>query len=648
MTGDPKPYLAFGYRPAPEPRDARWGDKPSPVLLEGTLDGDGLDDFMGRLGSLFFDHLVGNESRVRQSPADTIDELLQRAYGEPSALMRFFHALCTGEYGPVHTWAGFGVGALGFDEDEEDVEEGAGGGGAARAGGAGFHGASDRQTRHKQRVALGAFVALESALACVNQKRRHPLRNFLARLLKDHKVPDAVGRVLTKLSLAAREAARVSVSWDSAQGEFRLEDDVKSLPIFNQRGLSVKQLSFDNAGLTVRGDKVGFEQFVLLAWIEFNADDLRAMGVFEGQPSLERNEFGTLFESGTDFNPNDEDYEVVLVRWIDALEAAMRVYAKMRSDTTVLEEIRSREYQDIPSSILHEAVGSVPSAPSSAGGRGHTGLRMRASMPVQAPAPADESGEGGGSADEEEDEEERADRVGTEAPAAPGKTSGEDEEGENEGSGVTGGAYEHSYHQVSEVNGFGGGTGRRRGGGWGTAWGSVDHSMTSPHLPRPAPHQYGPSNTNSTMMVKHDLSKIETVVGLMNLATMVAEVGAFSSHPHAAGAEEREESEEKEEKEEREEKEEKEEKEGGEGLGLGQDQGEGKGGDGGDDEEGGACPMSTAPPPGNDFAMTMTEYEAKAMAMVNKIVWLASDGQPNGAYHRVLDAERHRVPTEAR
>jgi len=156
------------------------------------------------------------------------------------------------------------------------------------------------------------------------------------------------------------------------------------------------------------------------------------------------------------------------------------------------------------------------------------------------------------------------------------------------------------------------------------------------------------------MMVKHDLSKIETVVGLMNLATMVAEVGAFSSHPHAAGAEEREESEEKEEKEEREEKEEKEEKEereekeGGEGLGLGQDQGEGKGGDGGDDEEGGACPMSTAPPPGNDFAMTMTEYEAKAMAMVNKIVWLASDGQPNGAYHRVLDAERHRVPTEAR
>ena len=89
----------------------------------------------------------------------------------------------------------------------------------------------------------------------------------MTRTLDAQDTPDDLQTLLTKLSVAAKEA---SVNVQIHEG-----DEFSSLRAhareraFERATLSLKLHDFDNIGFTKKGKKVGYEQFIASAWKEY-------------------------------------------------------------------------------------------------------------------------------------------------------------------------------------------------------------------------------------------------------------------------------------------------------------------------------------------------------------------------------------------
>ena len=313
---------------------------------------------------------------------------------------------------------------------------------------------------------------------------------------------------------------------------------------------------------------------------------------------MERTPFEEAFTCGEDWNPTNEDYEVVLRRWVDYLEAALQFYDDLRraKDGTALQELLNADWQDEHKdyNVDYSGLPSMPTAPaawsSSSVRRRHDAVRVM------------------------HGEDEGWKKAGEAEGAAAG--------GEEEGKGA-----EDVFHDAD------GGAERPEGPGEVVG----DHEREFDHL-----HQYDKANVTETGMVNHDLSVNDNVESLAHLAMYAAQLGKYD--PARGGAADTAGEGEGED-------------EGG-GEGEGEDEGEGEGeGEGEDEDEGryfdcqegdeGGSPQDDSNGPTAPCHYG-TDYMARAMSLLSSCVYLAGDGGPNNAFRRLTDKEREAVPAEVK
>ena len=189
---------------------------------------DDVNTFMTALAAVLRNALLTPDAEMKALPVVDFNGFVDRALDDKSAMASFFRVL--------------GEPSAGVDYDA--------GTWARETGASGL-----------RRHAVGSYVALEILRAQVNRERRHPLHNWMAQQLQAHAAPDTVARLLVKLGVAAASAVDVTLhpgaEFDARQVTLaRAYDDT----------LSLKLLDYDNIGFTKKGKKVGYEQFIALAF----------------------------------------------------------------------------------------------------------------------------------------------------------------------------------------------------------------------------------------------------------------------------------------------------------------------------------------------------------------------------------------------
>ena len=172
--------------------------------------------------------LLEPDAATQQLPVVDLDGLIDRALSDPSDIAHFFRVLAD----PHAT----------FDKEVPGKPDG-----------------------EERRHALAAYVSLELMRVQVEREHRHPLRDWMSRTLNAQGASSNTISVLTKLSIAAKEASsNIAYHEGDEFSSLRAQERERA---FRDR-LSLKLHDFDNIGFTKKGKKVGYEQFIASAWKE--------------------------------------------------------------------------------------------------------------------------------------------------------------------------------------------------------------------------------------------------------------------------------------------------------------------------------------------------------------------------------------------
>lgn len=186
---------------------------------------------LGVLALVLRKALLEPDAELPQLPVVDYNAMVDRAFGDPSDMAHFFRVL-----GDPH------------------------GDGSAEISNA------NDSSAHQRRHVLASYVAFELLRVQMNREHRHPLLDWLARTVEAQCAPSDLSNLLTKLSIAAKESLKNMVV-------VREGEEFSSLRIRDRERAFVKQLSLklhdlDNVGFTIKGKKVGYEQFIASAWKE--------------------------------------------------------------------------------------------------------------------------------------------------------------------------------------------------------------------------------------------------------------------------------------------------------------------------------------------------------------------------------------------
>ena len=214
-----------------------WKERPSDddrpkrtFLVSETIGGGGTDQrrALGALAVALRTALLEPDAAAQQLPVVDLDGLVDRALSDPSDMAHFFRVLAD----PHAT----------FDKEVSGEPDGA-----------------------ERRHALAAYVSLEIMRVQVEREHRHPLRDWMSRTLNAQGASSNLISVLTKLSIAAKEASsNIAYHEGDEFSSLRAQERERA---FRDR-LSLKLHDFDNIGFTKKGKKVGYEQFIASAWKE--------------------------------------------------------------------------------------------------------------------------------------------------------------------------------------------------------------------------------------------------------------------------------------------------------------------------------------------------------------------------------------------
>jgi hypothetical protein len=183
---------------------------------------------LGALAVALRTALLEPDAAAQQLPVVDLDGLVDRALSDPSDMAHFFRVLAD----PHAT----------FDKEVSGEPDGA-----------------------ERRHALAAYVSLELMRVQVEREHSHPLRDWMSRTLNAQGASSNTISVLTKLSIAAKEASsNIAYHEGDEFSSLRAQERERA---FHER-LSLKLHDFDNIGFTKKGKKVGYEQFIASAWKE--------------------------------------------------------------------------------------------------------------------------------------------------------------------------------------------------------------------------------------------------------------------------------------------------------------------------------------------------------------------------------------------
>ena len=204
-------------------------DKRENYHISETI-GEGAESQREAVGVLAFvlrKALLEPDAKLPQLPVADYSAMIDRAFDDPSDMAHFFRVL----------------------------------GDPCEGGSAEMSGASE-STPLQRRHVLASYAALELLRVQMNREHRHPLLDWLARTLKTQGATKDLSDLLTRLSLAAQKASKNIVVREGEEfSSLRFNNHERA---FSEQD-SLKLHDFDNIGFTIKGKKVGYEQFIASA-----------------------------------------------------------------------------------------------------------------------------------------------------------------------------------------------------------------------------------------------------------------------------------------------------------------------------------------------------------------------------------------------